>query len=92
MKPLTKEEREIAERMFTPGQYATEPGIVARLLEAEQFWREAVKNQNPIIRVVNIDDCAEEDDECFYCENRADGSVMEHADHKPDCAWLLAQE
>lgn len=81
-KPLTKEEREAFARygahqdweMDNDAAYA-----IGRALEAEAYWREAVKNS----------DSYSGNGACHFCNVFINGA---NVPHKPDCPWLLAQE
>lgn len=91
MKPLSKEERELARKMFSPGQYATgEVGIIARILESEQYWCEAVKNAD--MGEVEIDYGGDTVSVCPFCDGEGGHVFNYQVQHKPDCPWLLANE
>ena len=82
-KPLTKEELERIAMMVghsrTPWQQAT-----LKLLAAEAYWREALRNAEFRTRE---DGCGYY--ECTFCGRMGDPIDNGHA---PDCPWLLAQE
>ena len=89
-KPLSKEDL-IPEGMLSEIEYLFGPpnpnsAVVQlvrgyrKLLAAEQFWREAVKN---------LKDPLEWNGICDFCEqDLAEGEE----EHKPDCPWVLAHE
>lgn len=84
-KPLSKERREEILREFQSGPYESKRALMD-VLAAEQFWREAVKKAPGVVHQ-GIHDWREY---CAFCDadDEAPGPVV----HRPDCAWLLAQE
>lgn len=81
-KPLSKERREYLKQFtaWPPDQVHVD--AVRDVIEAEQFWREAVKKSEPLV----WDD---EGGECFFC---TEANTIKGTDHKSDCPWKLAQE
>ena len=99
-KPLTKDEREILRKACDANNVAeTETNrlianALRRILESEQFWREAVKNAR---EASDIGPSAGMAIECNFCYGQdttapsgvsGDGVIV----HKPGCPYLLAQE
>lgn len=90
-KPLSSDERERIESFLshTPNIDTLRPfcDIISRLLSAEAFWREAVKNQDAL----ELFDSRTTPPEyrCAFCE---EVGTQDTPFHKPDCPWLLAQE
>lgn len=76
-KPLGKEDREKIERLWSTGGSIFHSSIRDLLADA-QYWREAVKNSVGAYVGVSTTYCS-------YCRNGISG-------HKPDCAWVKAQE
>jgi hypothetical protein len=89
-KPLTRiEQKKYAEflgdgtddRAFLNQQWAQ------RLLAAETYWREAVRDSEPMDHPVNSDPV------CIFCgAEEEDGDYKSPKSHNVDCPWLLAQE
>lgn len=52
--------------------------LIAGLLSAEAYWREAVKNHPGAVGDENV---------CDFCD-----VSLDTRNHKPECAWLIAQE
>lgn len=77
-RPLSKEDRGHAENIKN---HAPNGVLIERLLAAEQFWREAVKNAESI-------NYGGHGDYCWFCHAPR---IEEHLEHKPDCPWNLAQ-
>ena len=78
-KPLTKERREYLAQLTAPPLIHID--AVRDLLAAEAYWRLAVKN-------VPVNGFA--DDACVFCKE--DATEYHPEKHKPDCAWLRAQD
>lgn len=84
MKPLSKERREEIIEIFESGSYWQEETskptdiLILDLLAAEQYWREAVKSFQDGLPT-DSSAC------CQFCHDYP-------PEHKPDCAWKLAQE
>lgn len=53
--------------------------MLAEVLTDREFWRDAVKNAGLFNQAVF----------CPFCNTERDCGTFKH---KPDCAWLLAQE
>ncbi len=89
MKPISKERRaEIQERLDMAYD-----SLVADLLDAEAYWREAVKKAD------ESSDAGPSSGMCYRCNfcNEYDAPISSVSGdgiivHKPDCPWLLAQE
>ena len=81
-KPLTKGERELIERFnpFGAWRWSDMDKLRKRLLEAEAYWREAVKN-------AEWDVGGEIHGMCGFCKERVD----RESDHALDCPWVWAQ-
>lgn len=80
MKPMTKERREEIERWMEKlgGMPRSEWNAAIReLLDAEAYWRNAVKNA----------DVFRGGEPCVFCD-RVQGDEPEH---EPDCPWVRAQ-
>ena len=91
-KPLTKVEREtLMKLLHSVGFKQALIGWVPRLLGAEQFWREAVKNVNAGYPIV-FNSERNDSEACALCEASANITKGEQLEHKPDCAWVLANE
>lgn len=89
-KPLTPERiAEIEEIFRNVPEFAEDVQQAYRdLLTERAFWRDAVRNSEPLISHCDRQDrvqCME----CIYCAGTAGPGEPQH---KPDCAWLLAQE
>lgn len=78
-KPLTKEEREEC-RIARQND-----SLLDRALKAEAYWREALKNCNPVVVLVEANVYI-----CRACNGRVSSSEFGKL-HKPDCSWDLAQ-
>jgi len=84
-KPLTKERRaDILDRVSRADGQARR-AIYRDLLAAEAYWREAVKNVHESFFTVL--DSPEEF--CVFCGGEL---ASQQVHHKPDCAWVLANE
>ncbi len=95
-KPLTKEESEEIDRLRVTMR--GEGGMIGRMqqaleqaCESEAFWREAVKNAKCERIGESESDQFYGDGHCIFC-NAKYSIEMKPSDHKPDCAWLLAQD
>lgn len=83
-RPLTKEERE--ELHIQKFDHEEIRFLVNRLFDSESYWREAVKNCQPVECHGNGLDV----EVCAFCRN--DGFSQESISHTTDCPWKLAQE
>ena len=84
-KPLTDAERRQIQSYLQPaGAVAVGSAVdlLYKLLAAEQYWREAVKNAKPY---ESHHDQGGDWKSCIFC----DGGWGPQ--HKPNCPWLLAQ-
>lgn len=85
--PLTKEERQRADQLASSMQWKdSTDDIVDLILNAEQYWRETVKNSSETTHEGKHD----WDTLCFYCGGN--GDCPPPVTHEPDCPWLKAQE
>jgi len=90
-KPLTKERRaDILDRVSRADGQARR-AIYRDLLAAEAYWREAVKNANAGYPIV-FNSERNDSEACAFCEASANITKGEQLEHKPDCAWVLANE
>lgn len=82
-KPLSKEDRIFFESPYVEIIYRKHIDV---LLSAEAYWREAVKTLKP--REWGCDG----GELCHFCGSLDIGGPLQPSQHKPDCAWVKAQE
>lgn len=100
-KPLTKDERSEISQKLAIVDYLHDTSVhpvaiqfIRKLLAAEQFWREAVKNNEPA-EYYGVYDRKR----CYFCqhdlnelERSQQPSDWNAVNHEETCPWLLAQE
>jgi hypothetical protein len=85
--PLHKDARELAYYSMLCADGRCPPELIARLLAAEQFWREAVKNAEMIREWDNAGTGG--DLTCPFCAQQWNSQAI--IEHKDDCPYFLAQ-
>lgn len=84
-------ERDLADQHVSYNDFAGE--AIRDLLASESFWRESVKKVEPW---GDVGAASNTWYECFFCKAEGDEIFAfgrkANETHKPDCAWLLAQE
>jgi hypothetical protein len=86
LKPLTKERLTTITELVISSDFPHQDGtqdLIEELLEAEQFWREAVKNADMAFVWPNTSG----EMACPFCK-----ALIQEESHQPDCPWLKAQE
>lgn len=76
-------ERDLADQHVSYNDFAGE--AIRDLLASESFWREAVKNVTEFGHYTN------REYRCSFCSGHFEHGSKSSI-HKPDCAWLLANE
>lgn len=92
-KPLSKKDLAlIREGCTTETRLTDTEGLLDKLIAAEAYWREVVKETRPRQCSVYTPDGIHENILCLLCGAGASDEPGSKIDHKPDCPWLLAQE
>jgi len=85
-KPLTKERRALLQAIAND-EHVANNDLLQEALESERFWRDAIAQRGWDVNY------GFERNKCFFCDlERQVNEYHSSKNHKPDCAWWLAQE